>query len=68
MPNLKSTAGGGSSEIFITGVYAPFNTIMNPWAMFQQLFIVSRIFKRSGVRGAIVRWHKRRTRARSAAA
>ncbi len=46
-------AGGGSSEMFITGVYAQFNTIMNLWAMFVQLFLVSRIFKWFGVRVAM---------------
>jgi AAA family ATP:ADP antiporter len=48
-----AAAGGGPSEIFITGVYAQFNTIMNLWAMFLQLFIVSRIFKWFGVRVAM---------------
>ncbi len=48
-----AAAGEGSSEQFITGVYAQFNVIMNLWAMAVQLFVVSRVFKWFGVRVAM---------------
>ena len=40
-------------EQFYTKFYAGFNIIQNLWAMFLQLFIVSRIFKWFGVRVAL---------------
>jgi AAA family ATP:ADP antiporter len=48
-----AAAGGGSSATSITNIYAQFNMIMNLWAMFVQLFIVSRVFKWFGVRVAM---------------
>jgi AAA family ATP:ADP antiporter len=48
-----AAAGGGSSAASITNIYAQFNMIMNLWAMFVQLFIVSRVFKWFGVRVAM---------------
>jgi AAA family ATP:ADP antiporter len=38
---------------YIARFYADFNAIMNLWAMFVQLFVVSRVFKWFGVRWAI---------------
>ena len=40
-------------EQYIARFYAGFNGIMNLWAMFVQLFVVSRIFRWFGVRWAI---------------
>ncbi len=40
-------------EQFYAKFYAGFNAVMNLWAMFLQLFIVSRIFKWFGVRIAV---------------
>ena len=47
------TAGGLSVGQFLTKFYANFYNIMNLFAMFVQLFIVSRIFKWFGVRVAL---------------
>lgn len=47
------TTGGLSKGQFLTKFYAGFYNIMNIYAMFIQLFVVSRIFKWFGVRVAI---------------
>jgi len=49
----SGTAGGLSEEQVIGSFYADFQLIMNLLAMFIQLFLVSRIFKWLGVRGAL---------------
>jgi AAA family ATP:ADP antiporter len=47
------TAGGMDSGEYLTAFYANFYKIQNLFAMFVQLFLVSRIFKWFGVRAAI---------------
>lgn len=47
------TAGGLDQGQYLTAFFASFYNIMNLFAMFVQLFIVSRIFKWFGVRTAI---------------
>lgn len=47
------TAGGLDQEQFLTAFFASFYNIQNLFAMFVQLFLVSRIFKWFGVRTAI---------------
>jgi AAA family ATP:ADP antiporter len=47
------TAGGLNKEQYLTTFFAGFYNIMNLFAMFVQLFIVSRVFKWFGVRAAI---------------
>ena len=47
------TAGGLDQEQYLTAFFASFYNIMNLFAMFVQLFVVSRIFKWFGVRTAI---------------
>ena len=47
------TAGGLDKEQYLTTFFAGFYNIMNLFAMFVQLFIVSRVFKWFGVRVAI---------------
>jgi AAA family ATP:ADP antiporter len=47
------TAGGLDKEQYLTSFFASFYNIQNLFAMFVQLFLVSRIFKWFGIRAAI---------------
>ncbi len=49
----SGTAGGMTEEAFIGDFYAGFYSYVNFFAWFIQLFLVSRIFKWVGVRGAL---------------